>query len=176
MASRAHHQRGFSLIEITLGIALLGLLSVVASHLLTDSLSTARISQRSHAAAFEARYALERLSREIRGTHWDSTSQSHAITTALPTHMVFAKTGASAPIDVDIQLLGHQLMLAYPPDLGPALLLDHVSAFALEYRDAGMLSALEPAQIRFVQLRLTRSAPQTPPTSWQTLLALRGEP
>lgn len=172
----AHRQRGFSLIEITLGVTLLGLLSVAAAHMLTDSLSTARISQRSHAAAFEARYALARLSREIRGTHWDNDSQSHAITIALPTHMVFAKTGVSAPLDVEIQLVGQNLMLAYPPDLGPALLLDHVSALALDYRDASMLSTQDPAQIRFVRLQLTRTAPQTPPTSWQTLLALRGEP
>lgn len=167
-------QRGFSLIEITIGIVLLGILFVSGANMLTGSLSSARLSNRAHAQAADARYAIERLSREIRGTQLNSGGASFDISTATPTHLAFVKASATTPVNVDIQWVGAALTLGYPPTTPNGVLIDHVSAFTLDYKDADMLSTQDIALIRYVAITLTRTAPSAPQTTWRTLIALRG--
>jgi prepilin-type N-terminal cleavage/methylation domain-containing protein len=166
-------QRGFTLIELTIGIVLMGILLGTGANMLSDSLSLARMSNRAHAHAASARYAMERLSRELRGVHYDSGSERFDITIAAPTHMAFAKSGVVGPLAVDIQHTAGALYLAYPPMAGQVLI-DHVSAFTLDYKDASMVSTQDLLLIRFVELSMTLTPPDSPPSTLRTLVAWRG--
>ena len=177
MTSRSIHikQRGFTLIEITIGIVLLGIVFVAGARMLSDSLISAQISNRMHTNSEAARYAMERLSREIRGVRYNNTTQSFDITTATATHMVFVKSNATASVNVDLQLSGQTLTLGYPQLTNNYILLDSVSALTLSYLDQNMAATQDTALIRFVNINMTLNAPNTPLTTLRTLVALRGE-
>lgn len=166
-------QRGFTLIELTIGIVLMGILLATGANMLSDSLSLARMSNHAHAHAASARYAMERLSRELRGVHYDTGSERFDITLAAPTHMVFARSGVAGPLAVDIQHTGTTLYLAYPPTAGEVLI-DHVSAFTLGYKDASMVNTQDLLLIRYVEVGMTLTPPDSPPSTLRTLVAWRG--
>jgi prepilin-type N-terminal cleavage/methylation domain-containing protein len=177
MTSGSTHttQRGFTLIEITIGIVLLGILFVTGARMLSDSLISAQISNRMHGNSEATRYAMERLSREIRGVSFNNSTQSFDITTATATHMVFVKSGATTSVNVDLQLAGQTLTLGYPQLTTNYILLDSVSAFTLSYLDQNMAATQDTSLIRFVNIDLSLNAADTPPTTLRTLVALRGE-
>lgn len=166
-------QRGFTLVELTIGIVLMGILLATGANMLSGSLSLARMSNRAHSHAASARYALERLSRELRGVHYDTASERFDITIATPTHMAFAKSGVAGPLAVDIQHTGGAVYLAYPP-MPAEVLIEHVSAFTLDYKDASMASTQDLLLIRFVEVNMTLTAPDAPPNNLRTLVAWRG--
>lgn len=168
------HQRGFTLVELTVSIVLLSIVFVTGAHMVSDSLSSAQWSNRAHVNAAAARYAIERLSREIRGVRYDQGTSRYFISTALPTHMVFVKNGPSAAVNVDIQLNGQTLTLGYPGSTSQYVLIDHVSGFTFGYEDQNRVATQDMSLVRFVSIAMTLSDPQSPVITLQTLIALRG--
>lgn len=170
---RPHSQSGVTLLEMVLVIILLGVLSVVSLNMISDSYTTTRIINSSNANTSTARYAMERLSREMRQVAFDSNTKLIMVSSASATEMSFTKSEPTLNALVTIRLNGQSLMLSYPTPSTESVLADHVTDFSLQYFDAGMGASPSLSQIRFVQINLTISAPATPAVELHSVVALR---
>ena len=84
--------RGFTLVELVIGIVLIGILSVVSTSMIADSFTTTRIVDASQVSAAQARYALERIAREIHETLYIiSSAPGYKIDTSTASKLVFSK-------------------------------------------------------------------------------------
>lgn len=99
----SRHSGGFTLVELIISIVLIGILAAVGSSMIVDSFSTSRMVNADTASAGQARYAMERLAREIREVKYyqasNSTTGNYCISTMTETQMVFTKdpSGTSNP-------------------------------------------------------------------------------
>ena len=58
--------RGFTLIELIIGMTVMGILALVGTSLITDTVKTTRIVNSASTSADQTRYAIERITRELR--------------------------------------------------------------------------------------------------------------
>lgn len=170
---RPHRQSGVTLLELVLVILLLGILSVVSLNMISDSYVTTRTINNGNANTSTARYAMERLSREMRQVTFDTNTKSLLVSDASLTQMSFTKSELSVDKLVTIRLNGQSLMLSSPAPSTEAVLAEHVTDFSLRYFDSTMVESPSLGQIRFVQINLTIDAPDAPAVELHTLVALR---
>jgi len=177
-----HHrlrQQGFSLIELVLVIVLLGFISIVGVNMIADSYKSTRIIDNGNANTSTARYALDRLSRDLRQVVSDTSTKFVEVTTAASTQMVFTESallssGTYTTDVITIHLVGTSLKLNNATQGLDTVLAEHVTAFSLRYFDVTMAENPAINQIRFVQINLTISDPgHAEPIALQTLVALR---
>src|SRR3954463_12952208 len=77
---RRPREQGFTLVELVITVALIGLMAAFGSSMFSDVFRTVRIVEASQTSADQARYALERIARELRevkfvsGTGYNVTS------------------------------------------------------------------------------------------------------
>lgn len=146
---RGNH--GFTLIELIITIVLLGLLGAVGVTMISDSFDTSRRIDASETNSGQARYALERMAREIREVKYSGGAYSIATRTA--SSMVFTKGN---DVTVTLTSSGGNLTLAYSSPATTATLANRVDNFALAYYQAdGVTPATSNSDIRFVQISLT---------------------
>lgn len=158
---------GFTLIELLLVMVLLGILGAVGSGMISDSFSVTRALDAGSASEAEARYAFERLAREIREVkHLDNGSL--CISTWTATQLVFQKPNsgssdqsscATASNTVTITFAAPNLTLGYSsPSAVSAALTDRLAAGGFSYlqRD-GTSSATGTTDLHFVRIDLTVS-------------------
>ncbi len=81
-------QQGLTLIELVVGIVLLGILSVAGVSMISDSFRATRLVDSGNAQDAQVRYALERLSREVREVGYDR-ERGYTFTDRTPSRMVF---------------------------------------------------------------------------------------
>ena len=138
----ARFQAGFTLVELVIVIALLALLALVGSSMLSDSFRVTQLLQSEQSGQDEARYVLERLARELREVKRlaDGTACISAMDAE---HLVFRRrSGSASPVDaafldrsdcavgtqqVAVTFSGTSLMLAYD-GAASRLLTDRVAA------------------------------------------------
>jgi len=208
-ASRCNFQSrrsgGFTLVEVIISIVLIGMVAAVGTSMLKDPFDTARMVNANNASAGQARYALERLAREIREVKFDSSTGAYAITTMTAPKMVFTKTDASG-IDFTVTIdysSPPNLTLQYSSLAVPvvpavtSLVSNQASVFSLAYLDNNdclttvldnsTSSAVCPAGgaatggavggVRFVVITLTVIDPATgvQSTAQRTRVALRNQ-
>lgn len=149
--------RGFTLIELIMVIVLLGILAAVGSNMLSDSFTSSTMLNSGNAVEAEARYAMDRLVREIRQVQYVTASNRYAITapTANPASgMVFVKNDGTTTVTISNTSGKVQLGYASP---APTLV-DQVKSFSLTFRDATgqSITALSdiPANTAFVDVVL----------------------
>lgn len=162
---------GFTLIELIISIVLLGFLAAVGTSMISDSFNTTYVVNASQANAGQARYALERLEREIRQVQYSGSS--YTIGTMTLTSFVFTKSDG---VTVTIANSGTNLNLGYSTPAITSLLSSQVSSFALYYYQAdGVTPATGNSDIRFVQISLTLTDTNTSGQSiaQRTRVALR---
>lgn len=154
---KPRHVDGFTLIELIMVIVLLGILAAVGSNMLSDSFTSTAIVNSGNALEAEARYAMDRLVREIRQVQYVSASNNYNITTptANPaTDMVFVKNDGTTTVTISNNLGQVQLGYASP---APTLV-SQVSTFSLTFRDAAgaKISTLSniPGQTAFIDVVL----------------------
>lgn len=103
------HSSGFTLIELIISIVLIGILAVVGSSMIVDSFSTTRMVNADTASAGQARYALERLAREIREVKYASSKTTpitvcSGLITDTPLdsnrYCISAPSSLSTPLDI----------------------------------------------------------------------------
>ena len=164
---------GFTLVELVIVIALLGILSVIGSSMLSDSFTTTYRVNESNASKAEARYVLERLAREIREAKYlESGSycveQIGGVATMTATRLVFDKRSNNQSLDrqtcsidsnrVTVNFSAPHLTLAYATPALSATLSSRVApaGFTLRYlgSDASTVASTGAA-VRFVEISLT---------------------
>jgi len=158
---------GFTLVEMIMSIVLIGILAAVGSNMMSDSFTTTRMVDADTASKQQARYALERLAREIREIKYDTTNSQYCITSLTSsTNLAFNKTSgaysstcATNAITVTIDRSGasspYNLTLQYSTPAVTSTLSNQVSSFALTYLDAAGTSTTSASNVRFVVITLT---------------------
>ena len=156
--------RGFTLVELVISIVLIGILAAVGAEMIADSFTTTRMVNAENSSTAQARYALERLAREIREVKYDSSGGNYCITTKTATNLVFYKTSgtynstcATNVVTVTINYSNPNLTLQYSSPAAPSTLLSsQASSFTLAYLQSdGVTSTTSNSYIRFVVITLT---------------------
>ena len=152
------------MVELVISIVLIGILAAVGAEMIADSFTTTRMVNADSASKGQARYALERLAREIREIKYDSSGANYCITTKTATKLVFYKTSgtynstcATNAVTVTINYSNPNLTLQYSSPAAPSTLLSsQASSFTLAYLQSdGVTSTTSNSYIRFVVITLT---------------------
>lgn len=123
-------QKGFTLVELIMVMVLLGLLGAIGSSMISDSFKSTRSLNDSSAVEAEARYGLERLTREIREMKYDA---GYAVSAADGATLQFDK-GDGTSVRIHYDATGKVLQLDYASTSSKTLV-GNVSSFALAYYD-----------------------------------------
>jgi prepilin-type N-terminal cleavage/methylation domain-containing protein len=159
---------GFTLVELIISIMLVGILGAVGSSMISDSFTTARIVNAGNANASNARYALERLARQIREVKYyasSGTAGNYCISTWTASKMVFTQDSShtanacgTGDVTVTINYGSPNLTLQISPG-ATSTLSSNVASFTLSYLNAANATATDNTNgtngIRFVMITLT---------------------
>jgi len=142
------------LIELVISIVLLGLLGAVGTTMISDSFDLTYMMNGSQSSAAKARYALERVEREIREVGYNTATSSYRTTTANMTASSFTFSKSDGTTTVAIARSGGNLTL------NGTTLTDNVDSFALAYlridpTTGAVTTTTDPASLRFVEISLT---------------------
>lgn len=91
---------GFTLIELIISIVLLGILAAVGATMFSESFTVTSMVNANQASTAQARYALERMEREIREVKFAGTK--YDITEKTATKMVFGSSAHTPEVQVTI--------------------------------------------------------------------------
>lgn len=155
-------QRGFTVMEMVIAIVVMGILSVVGVSMISDSFTTARVVNARQGSANDARYALERLAREIREVKYVDKATGYGIATMASTNMVFTRNVGGADVVVTITRSGSDLTLGYSSPAATSPVARQVTDFSLQFlkvdptsTTAATSATTLPTDVRFVVISLT---------------------
>jgi prepilin-type N-terminal cleavage/methylation domain-containing protein len=145
---------GLSLIELVMVILILGILAAFVGPVLFNAMRSYDSGQEAMLTQAKMRYALERMSRELREIRRQATdSAALDIATMSATTIDFFKTDGTRVV---LAAAGNQLNLSYPPTTG--MLADQVGAFSLAYfQPNGTAVAGNTSSLAFIQISLAVS-------------------
>jgi prepilin-type N-terminal cleavage/methylation domain-containing protein len=155
--------RGTTLIELLIVIVLIGILGVYASTVFSNSYTTARMVDSSKSSADQLRYAMERLSRELREIKFVDTATGYSISSTLAasaSNLVFVRTISGTDVTVTINKSGSNLTLGYSSPAVTSNIAQQVTGFTMDFytinTTTGVVSATaSKSNLRFVVLTLT---------------------
>ena len=150
-------QRGFTVVELVITVVVMGILAVVGVSMISDSFTTARVVNAGQSNANDARYAVERLAREIREIKYVNKATGYGISTMTSSKLVFTR-----PDDVVVTIdAGSNLSLGYSSPATVSTLATQAT-LNLQYLALDPLSvtgatsaATGATNIRFVVITLT---------------------
>lgn len=144
---------GFTLVELIATIVVMGIMAAVGSSVISDTFTTVNIINRNQVVSSEARYAMERIAREIREMQYSGSA--YVISSMTATNMVFTKGDGAI---VTLNNSGANLTIAYSTLSGVTATLSNkvdTSGFALTYRDVNNNVTASASNLRYVQIQLT---------------------
>ncbi len=175
MAAHSHRppqQQGFSLLEIVLSIVLLGILGVAGSNMVASSFFTTQVISNEHLANAMARYALERMSHDIREISYDTATATLGISSMSASQLSFTKSGLGGTLTT-VGFTHASPTLSMSVAGNSAVLATSITAFSLTYLDASGVATATPNAVRFVRITLTASPVQAQAITLTTQVRLR---
>jgi prepilin-type N-terminal cleavage/methylation domain-containing protein len=145
---------GFSLVELIMVIVILGILAAFVGPVLFNAIRAYDQAQKGVQTQAKMRYAVERMSRELREIRRQTTDASLLDITAMTaTSLAFFKTDSTPVV---IAAAGNQVNLAY--STVSAMLTDQLGSFSLQYfQPDGVTVPATSASLSFVQVSMTLS-------------------
>jgi prepilin-type N-terminal cleavage/methylation domain-containing protein len=191
----SRHNGGFTLVELVISILLVGMLAAVGSSMIVDSFSTTRMVNADTASAAQARYALERLAREIRevkyctGSSCPGAVSGYCLDTWTASQLIFktrtaiANTGSTNRTSCTTEVSTVTITYSSPNlTLGGANLATQVDTTAATpfrfdyYQIDGTTTATTTDNIKFVRITLTvKDSTSGQSIVQRTSVALRNE-
>ncbi len=183
-------QRGFTLLEVVISAALIGLLAVTATYFWVDGFSLVRTVNSDSAAIADGRAVLERLAREIREAKYDSSTGAYCVpntTTALvnpasqfsfrKTIGTFGSACGTNDFTVTVSLAAPNVNLTYAGGSAPlavtSAMTGYASALQIRHLDTAFVPTTNAGALRFVELTLTVQPSGVQATQSRTVVALR---
>jgi prepilin-type N-terminal cleavage/methylation domain-containing protein len=165
-------QQGFTLMELVISVVLLGILSVVGANMIAGSFFTTRVISNEHLANAMARYAMERMAREIREISYDTSTGTLGVTVMQPSQLGFNKSGLGGTVTaISFSHTSPTLTMSMAGNTTP--LATDITAFGLTYLDANEAITAMPGAVRHVRITLTASPAQAQPITLVTQVRLR---
>lgn len=162
--------RGFTLIELTIVIVILGILAVATTPLLTNSFRAYEANQTNLVTLSKLRYATERIAREVREVNFNGTN--YQIGTMTATMLSLTKNDAAATV-VTIASAPPLITLQYSTPAMTATLTDQVTSLQFQYFDINDAVTASNVNVAYVDVVLTLADPNSGSAVQRTRIALR---
>jgi prepilin-type N-terminal cleavage/methylation domain-containing protein len=153
-----NRQRGFTVVELVITVVVMGILAVVGVSMISDSFTTVRVVNAGQSNANDARYAVERMAREIREIKHVNKATGYGISTMTGSKLVFTRPDN---VVVTIDVNSSNLTLGYSSPATVSTLASQAT-LNLQYLAMDPLSvtgatyaATGATDIRFVVITLT---------------------
>ncbi len=161
---------GFTLIEMTMVIVILGVLAAATAPLLTNSFQAYETNQTNLVTLSKLRYATERIAREIREVNFNGTN--YQIGTMTGTTLSFTKNDAASTV-VTVTSAPPLVTLQYSTPAMTATLTDQVSSLQFQYFDINDAATASNVNVAYVDVVLTLTDPNSGAAVQRTRIALR---
>lgn len=172
MSIRRPRQYGFSLMEIVLGIVLLGILGISGTRMISGSFYTTQVISKGHMTNSMARYAMERMARDIREISYDTANDLLGITSMSGSQLTFTKSGlGSGTTSVNFTHSNPTLSMTVAGT--SATLATDITSFTFSYLNASGGTASLPNDVRVVRITLTATPAEAPAITLTTQVRLR---
>ena len=165
-------QLGFTLLEVVISVLLLCVLSVVGGSMIAGSFYATRAIGSEHLANSTARYAMERMVREIREISYDINTTALGITAMSAAQLSFTKSGLSGS-STAVSFSHTSPTLSMSVAGSSATLASNITALAFTYLDASGTVTATPSAVRLVRISLTATPPQAQAITLTTQVRLR---
>lgn len=157
---------GFTLVELVVAAVLLGILASVGSSMISDSFLVARYLNKENEAASAARYAIERVGREIREL------QPGSITAFTANELRFSRAGTAVTVSFQggrVAIDSVAITTSSPTLIAP------VTSMAFFYYDQNGTLTTDRTKIRFVDVDLTVTPSDGRPIRLLNRIAIRNQ-
>ncbi len=164
--------RGFTLIEMTMVIVILGVLAAATAPLVANSFRAYETNQSNLVTLTKLRYATERIAREVREVAFNGTN--YQIGTMTTNTLSFTKNDAASTVVTINGSAPPLVTLQYSTPAMTATLTDQVSSLQFDYCDINNTCGVALANVAYIDVVLTLTDPNSvPPAVQRTRIALR---
>lgn len=162
---------GFTLIEMSIVIVIVGILAAASAPLLSNSFRAYEMTQGNLVTLTKLRYATERIAREVREVRYNGAN--YQIATMNSNTLSFTKNDATSTV-VTIANAPPLATLQYSAPAMTATLSDQVTSLQFAYFDINNAVTASTAAIAYVDVTLTLADPNSAvPAVQRTRIALR---
>lgn len=156
MTAPRRRNTGFTLVEIIIVMVLISVLAGISLTLLSDNVISASRVTRNAGTADQARYAMERLTREVR--QLKRVNGSYQITTSTASALTFLRSD-SATTSTTVKITSTSgnpgsVSLAYGAGAAQTLINGSVT-FSMSYFDADGVATADPTLLSYIDLSLS---------------------
>jgi prepilin-type N-terminal cleavage/methylation domain-containing protein len=141
-------EHGFTLVEMVIAVAVIGILAAFGSSMFVDVFRTTRMVDASQTSADQARYAMERIAREVREAQY--TGGKYTMTLTDTSKITFTDAGGTSVV---IDRNGTTLRLTRGTTV--ATLAINANSFSVSFLTLGNAVTTDPSTVRFVVVSLT---------------------